>query len=357
MNEATETTRINSFLPDILEELLGVHECVCVPGFGGFLRREHCAAFNRFTGRILPDHTTVFFNEALNNDDGLLGNLMARRKHITYNEASQLLRAEVQRLLDTFKDHRQHPFGNLGIFFCNQESRLFFIPSTSLNLHATAYGLMEVQLRKPAEEKPRTAAAAPSISFAREEQKPITQPEIAEAQVLAAEIPVPATRFTVWKVAAALALMTLGAALVVKLGQQFTQTAAQQQAEVISVSPEAQAPAAEPKAGTLAPVQSPETTVSENKVSTEASDLSRFEGAYQINGGLFLSEKTAVFAGKAFSDAGYTPKIIRPEKSTLYRLIVTTVSNEAEGQRMIDSMRLKVQAHYSIEPSLLPSAP
>jgi hypothetical protein len=143
----------------------------------------------------------------------------------------------------------------------------------------------------------------------------------------------------------------------VKLGQQFTQTAAQQQAEVISVSPEAQAPAAEPKAGTLAPVQSPETTVSENKVSTEASDLSRFEGAYQINGGLFLSEKTAVFAGKAFSDAGYTPKIIRPEKSTLYRLIVTTVSNEAEGQRMIDSMRLKVQAHYSIEPSLLPSAP
>ena len=357
MNEATETTRINSFLPDILEELLGVHECVCVPGFGGFLRREHCAAFNRFTGRILPDHTTVFFNEALNNDDGLLGNLLARKKQITYNEASQLLRAEVQRLLDTFNDHRQHPFGNLGIFFCNQESRLFFIPSTSLNLHAAAFGLMDVQLRKATEEKPRTAAAASSFSFVREEQKPIAHAEIAEVQVLAAEIPLPATGFKVWKVAAALALMTLGAALVVKLGQQFTQSAAQQQAEVVSVSPEVQPTASEPKAGPVATVQAADTMVSGYKAKNETLNLSRFEGAYQINGGLFLSEKTAVFAGKAFSDAGYAPKIIRPEKSTLYRLIVTTVSNEAEGQRMIDSMRLKVQAHYSIEPSLLPSAP
>jgi hypothetical protein len=348
MHERVENSSQMAPLADLLQELLGIHECVCVSGLGGFLRREHSAAFNRFTGKLLPDHTTVFFNEALKNDDGLLGNLIANRLQISYNEAAQLIRSEVKMLLDTFSDHKQHPFGNLGIFFCNQDGRLFFIPSTSLNLQASAYGLMEVQMRKVAAEKPQSATV-PTIPIQTEENPTPRPAVVVEARVLEAESPATVTRFRVWKVAAALALMTLGGALVLKLSHQFGQPAQQQQAEVVSVNPE-------PKAALPAPVQ-PENPVPANHETHEvipAGNLSRFDGAYQINGGLFLSEKTAGFAAKAFVDAGYSPKIHKPEKSTLYRLIVTTASDEAAARALIDSLRVQVQAHYSTEPSLLP---
>ena len=348
MNEEVEYGKLPAPLAELLQELLCTHECVCVPGLGGFLRREHSAAFNRFTNRLLPDHTTVFFNEALQNDDGLLGNLVARRLQVTYNEASRLVRNEVKRLADTFNDHRQHPFGNLGIFFRNQDARLFFIPSTSLNLHAAAFGLMEVQLRKVAEEKKYVAPAAP-IPSTREENPVPRMAEIVEARVVEAEPPANATRFRVWKVAAAVALMTLGGALVLKLSNQFGQPAVQQQAEVMAVTPETKTttasaatrpPAPEPKAAAAAP----------------AANLSRFDGAYQVNGGLFLSEKTAAFAARAFVEAGYAPRIHKPENSTLYRLIVTTAADENSARSLIDSIRGKVQAHYSAEPTLLPLA-
>jgi hypothetical protein len=351
MNERLEKSKTLSPLAFYAEELLSEHECVCVPGLGGFLRREHTAAFNRFTGKLLPDHTTVFFNEALKNDDGLLGNLIANRLQISYNEAAQMIRGEVKQWLETFSDHKQHPFGNLGIFFCNQDGRLFFIPSTSLNLHAAAFGLMEVQLRKVAAEKPQTSNVPP-IPIKTEEKPTPRHAEVVDAQILESEAPATVTRFRIWKVAAALALMTLGGALVLKLSNQFGQSAKQQQAEVVSVS-------AEPKAELPAParVQKPAPVVQEVQAATPAVNHSRFDGAYQINGGLFLSEKTAGFAAKAFADAGYTPKIHKPENSTLYRLIVTTASDEAAARALIDSLRVQVQAHYSIEPSLLPNTP
>jgi hypothetical protein len=348
MNEGLENNKPMAPLASYLEELLGAHECVCIPGLGGFLRREHTAAFNRFTGKLLPEHTTVFFNEALKNDDGLLGNLIANRLQISYNEAAQLIRSEVKQLQETFNDHKQHPFGNLGIFFCNQDGRLFFIPSTSLNLHVAAFGLMEVQLRKVAAEKPQTASVPP-IPI-KTEEKPTPRPaEVVEAQVLEAEAPATVTRFRVWKVAAALALMTLGGALVLKLSHQFGQSAKQQQAEVVSVRTEPKAELPVP-----APVEKTAPVVQEVQAAKQAANLSRFDGAYQINGGLFLSEKTAGFAAKAFADAGYTPKIHKPENSTLYRLIVTTATDEAAARFMIDSLRVQIQAHYSTEPSLLP---
>jgi hypothetical protein len=351
MNDRIENSKPTAPLADYLQELLCVHECICVPGLGGFLRREHTAAFNRFTGKLLPDHTTVFFNEALKNDDGLLGNLIANRLQISYNEAAQLIRGEVKQLLESFSDHKQHPFGNLGIFFCNQDDRLFFIPSTSLNLHVAAFGLMEVQLRKVAAEKPQTASVPP-IPIKKEE-KPTPRPAVVvEAQVLEAEAPATVTRFRVWKVAAALALMTLGGALVLKLSNQFSQSDKQQQAQVVSVSPEPKAELPAP-----APAEKPASVAQEIPTATPAANLSRFDGAFQINGGLFLSEKTAGFAAKAFTEAGYTPKIHKPENSTLYRLIVTTASDEVAARAMIDSLRVQVQAHYSTEPSLLPFMP
>jgi len=350
MNEDLSIGRLPETLPELLHALLHDHECVCVPGLGGFLRREHPASFNRFTGKLLPVHTTIFFNEALRNDDGLLGNLLAERLKITYNEASQLLRAAVSSLQETFRDHRQHPFGSLGIFFCNQEGRLFFIPSSSLNLHADAFGLMEVQLRQVVAAEKSQPAAVPPISAKKEEKTMPLEAEVVEARVVEAMAPAGVTRFKVWKVAAAVALMTLGGALVIKLGNQFGQPAKQQQAEVLSVST-----ASNPKAVPALP-EKPMPLATDVQTEKAETNLSRFDGAYQINGGLFMSEQTARFAVKAFAAAGYRPKIHKPENSTLFRLIVTTAVDESAALATIEVLRTQVQTHYSIEPSLLLSA-
>lgn len=348
MAEQVETGNLLKQLPGHIQDLLSRHECVCIPGLGGFLRREHGATFNRFTGKLLPDHTTVFFNEALRNDDGLAGNLIAEQLKISYNEAAGLLRAGVQQLLESFSDHKQHPFGNLGTFFCNQEGRLFFIPSGSLNLHAAAFGLLDVQAKLVSTGKDNPIPKQAAQAIREEKVTPITA-HVVEAKVVEADVPAAVTRFRVWKVAAVLALMTLGGALVLRLSNQFSGQTEQQQAEVIAVTPP-------PATTSPAPAKPAYKPASEQQVRiAPQTTLSHFDGSWQVNGGLFLSEKTAGFAARAFTEAGYTPKIYKPEKSNLFRLIITTVADEQAAQTLIDSLRTQVPAHYSSESNLLPT--
>ena len=75
-----------------IEELLYLHDCVIVPGFGGFICDYTSASINEKTGTIVPPSKKVMFNKHLKQNDGLLIDWIARKEQIDYEKAQDSIR-------------------------------------------------------------------------------------------------------------------------------------------------------------------------------------------------------------------------------------------------------------------------
>ena len=65
-----------------IADLLYNHECVIVPGLGGFIKAYHPARIVHATHEFRPPAGTVAFNAGLAGNDGQLANYIASTKHI-----------------------------------------------------------------------------------------------------------------------------------------------------------------------------------------------------------------------------------------------------------------------------------
>ncbi len=59
-------------ITQLISELLYRHDCVIVPGFGGFVSRSHSAGFNKGNNLLFPPAKHILFNRNLIHNDGLL---------------------------------------------------------------------------------------------------------------------------------------------------------------------------------------------------------------------------------------------------------------------------------------------
>ncbi|NLA48282.1 MAG: hypothetical protein GX876_02335, partial [Bacteroidales bacterium] len=59
-------------ITSFIRELLFSHDCVIVPGFGGFVGNYAPARIDRATSTFYPPSKQISFNRNLRNNDGLL---------------------------------------------------------------------------------------------------------------------------------------------------------------------------------------------------------------------------------------------------------------------------------------------
>ena len=80
-----------------IEYLLRHHECVVLPGWGAFIARRVPASFC-MQGNVLmtPPSRGLAFNAELREDDGLLVSSMCRREKMSYPEAADYVRRQVE---------------------------------------------------------------------------------------------------------------------------------------------------------------------------------------------------------------------------------------------------------------------
>ena len=78
---------ISVFVSDLLFD----HDCVMVPGFGGFICNYKPAEIHPVLHYVNPPSKSVSFNVNLNANDGLLINYIAQTGSITYDEAQDLV--------------------------------------------------------------------------------------------------------------------------------------------------------------------------------------------------------------------------------------------------------------------------
>jgi len=124
-----------------ISELLFDHDCVILPGVGGFLTNYSGARIHPIKHSFQPASRTLVFNANLRTNDGLLIDYVARKKAISYQEASLLINDYAARCMRDLESGKTVNFNNIGTCRMGRENNIIFNPDESSNYLADAFGM------------------------------------------------------------------------------------------------------------------------------------------------------------------------------------------------------------------------
>ncbi len=128
-----------------IRELLFSHDCVIVPGFGGFVGNYSPARIDKNTATFYPPVKQISFNRNLNHNDGLLIGRISGASGLNYGDARNMVDEFVSGVKKKLERGEKVTFDNIGSFINNQEGNVQFEPDMSVNYHLDSYGLESFQ--------------------------------------------------------------------------------------------------------------------------------------------------------------------------------------------------------------------
>ena len=128
-----------------IRELLFSHDCVIIPGFGGFIGNYTPARIDKNTSTFYPPVKQISFNRNLNHNDGLLVGRISGSAKISYGDARNMVEEFVTSLRKKLDRGEKVNFDNIGSFSNNQEGNIQFEPDRNVNYHLDSYGLDSFQ--------------------------------------------------------------------------------------------------------------------------------------------------------------------------------------------------------------------
>jgi nucleoid DNA-binding protein len=155
---------------DLVADLLFKHNCVIVPGLGGFVSNYSKAEFKEEYQTILPARKRIAFNEKLHENDGLLINHVAKTKGISYSEAEVEVNKFVEYASERIHHHKSFEFKNVGTFYYTRENNVVFVPYEGINMLTDSYGLTPLKLRTT-QKMSETADPRPTVEVIPESKK------------------------------------------------------------------------------------------------------------------------------------------------------------------------------------------
>jgi nucleoid DNA-binding protein len=129
-----------------IRELLFGHDCVIVPGFGGFIGNYNPARIDKNSGTFFPPVKQISFNRNLNHNDGLLVGRISESAKMNYSDARNLVEEFVNDIRKKLLKGEKIVFENIGSFVNNHEGNVQFEPDRSANYHLDSYGLASFQI-------------------------------------------------------------------------------------------------------------------------------------------------------------------------------------------------------------------
>ncbi|HUV00484.1 MAG TPA: SPOR domain-containing protein [Bacteroidales bacterium] len=128
-----------------IRELLFSHDCVIIPGFGGFVGNYTPARIDRNSATFYPPVKRISFNRNLNHNDGLLISKISESLKINYSDARYKVEEFVKGLLDRLARGEQVGFDHIGSFVNNHENNVQFEPDKDANYHLDSFGFESFQ--------------------------------------------------------------------------------------------------------------------------------------------------------------------------------------------------------------------
>lgn len=136
-----------------ISELLSEHDCVILPGFGGFVARPVSAQFSKAGNMLLPPGKSLIFNKNLTNNDGLLAGFVMEKESLTYKDAITKIDRLIFECRKTLESGKRLELENTGLLYYNAENTLLFEPSLSKTHEINSFGLVAVHAVKLVKEE------------------------------------------------------------------------------------------------------------------------------------------------------------------------------------------------------------
>lgn len=127
---------LNSYIRD----LLVLHDCVIVPGLGGFVA-DYESASQSEKGYFSPPRKRVAFNPQLKTNDGLLANTIAEIEKIPYDKAMEKISSFVTMLNKELKAKGIYDIAPVGIFKKESTGTITFEPNKYTNFFVIPTGM------------------------------------------------------------------------------------------------------------------------------------------------------------------------------------------------------------------------
>lgn len=122
-------------------DLLLEHDCVIVPGFGGFIANYKSAEIDHVLHCISPPSKNIAFNKNLNANDGLLLHYISNREICSYSEATEKVSEWVAKTQQLLLKNEEINLSKIGKLSNDIERNLQFVPDSKVNFLKSSFGL------------------------------------------------------------------------------------------------------------------------------------------------------------------------------------------------------------------------
>lgn len=143
-------------LDQFLHPLFLDHDCVVVPGLGGFVCNRQPARYDEARQELTPPYRSVLFNERLVHHDGVLAQAVARAEGITLDAAVALIESEVEAAKAEVFAGKTVSIARVGRLYKGNNERVQFIADEEMERMLQSFGLRKIPLRPLVAEAPQT---------------------------------------------------------------------------------------------------------------------------------------------------------------------------------------------------------
>ena len=124
-----------------ISNLLYIHDCVIIPGFGGFVGNKKSAYIHPVSGIIYPPSKALLFNKNLIQNDGLLVTHIAKEEELDLLEITNLIEGFVQKIQKELKNRSAFKLQKVGTFTRGNEGNISFIQDKNYNYNLASFGM------------------------------------------------------------------------------------------------------------------------------------------------------------------------------------------------------------------------
>ncbi|MCB0478803.1 MAG: SPOR domain-containing protein [Crocinitomicaceae bacterium] len=127
-----------------LEKEIRFHDCLIIPGLGGFIGSYESAYFDQAQGKYFPPSKALIFNTNLQNNDGLLANFIKDGEGISYVSALTIIENTVAVWQKSFEEGQRIEIGDFGYIYKTRLGHIQFYQNKAINLYPGSFGLTAV---------------------------------------------------------------------------------------------------------------------------------------------------------------------------------------------------------------------
>ena len=128
-----------------INALLFTHDCVIIPGLGGFVASQAAAKHNAIQHTFIPPARVIAFNVYLRQNDGLLANFISAEEKVSFTDAMKIIERYVERCFMELEAGRKVTVTDIGQLYYDNEKNIQFSPDDAAVHAFDSFGLTSLR--------------------------------------------------------------------------------------------------------------------------------------------------------------------------------------------------------------------